>query len=80
MAQTSLGEITGVSVILEIIGVGKGISIHWFSMPRLLEDFRSHIPWCAAGCSQDMKRFFVHYSRQAKICYEQVCIVFWCSK
>ena len=67
------------------IGVGEGmreegIFIHWFSMPRLLEDFRSHVPWCAAGCSQDMKRFFVHYPREAKIRYEEVCIVFWCSE
>ena len=27
-----------------------------------------------------MKRFFVHYPREAKIRYEEVCIVFWCSE
>lgn len=74
------GGITSVSGGFEIIGVEEGVSIHWFSVPRLLEDFRSHVPWCAAGCSQDMKCFFVHYPRQAKIRYEQVCVVFWGSK
>ena len=77
------GSNTGVSVgFCRVLVFGKGgdICVHWFSVPGLLEDFRSHVSWCAACCSQDVKCFFVHYPREAKIRYEQVCIVFWCSK
>ena len=27
-----------------------------------------------------MKRFFVHYPREAKIRYEEICVIFWCSE
>lgn len=54
--------------------------VHWFTVPRLLEDLRGHVAWGTACCSQDMKCFFVHYSRQAEIGYEQIGVVFWCSK
>lgn len=77
----------GVSVSLSIIAVGEGmwgekerVFVHWFSVPRFLEDFGCHVPWCTACCSQDVKRFFVHYPRKAKIRYEEICVVFWCSE
>lgn len=57
-----------------------GGCVHWFSVPGFLEDLRSHVPWCTARCSQDVKRLFIHYPRETKIRYEEICIIFWCSE
>lgn len=44
-------------------------------MARLLENLGRHIARRATGCGQNMKLLFVHNSRQAKICDQQVRIV-----
>ena len=86
MAQTSLvgikhgRQFVGFDGEILWLGRGMGVHVHWFSVPGFLEDFRSHVSWCAAGCSQDVKRFFIHYPREAEIRYKQICVVFWCSE
>lgn len=50
--------------------------LHWFSVTGLFEDLGRHISRCAARCRQDVEGFFVHDSRQAKVGYQQVGVVF----
>jgi hypothetical protein len=35
-------------------------SVHWFSVASFLEDFGSHVAWCAAGGGEDVELLFVH--------------------
>ena len=48
---------------------------HWLSVPCLLEYLRGHVAGRSTGSGKDMKLFLVHYSRQAKVCYQEICIV-----
>lgn len=49
---------------------------HWFPVTGLLEYFRSHVARCTASSREDVKRLFVHYPRKAKVCYQQICVIF----
>jgi len=42
----------------------------------LLEYLRGHVARRPASRGKDMKLFLVHYSRQAKVCYQKIGIVF----
>lgn len=56
------------------------IYLHGLTVTCLFEDLRSHVARSTAGCSQDMELLLIHDPRQAKIRYQQVCIVFGCSE
>lgn len=45
-------------------------------MSCLLEYLGGHVARRPAGSSKDMKLFLVHYSRQAKVCYQKIGVVF----
>jgi hypothetical protein len=42
----------------------------------LLEYLRGHVARRPAGSGKDVKLFLVHYSRQAKVCYQKIGVVF----
>ena len=54
--------------------------LHWFAVTRLFKNLWRHVPWRTAGSGEHMKLLFVHDSRQTKICYEKICVVFRSSK
>jgi hypothetical protein len=47
-------------------------------MAALAEYLRSHVAWCAAGGSQNVKLLFIHDSAEPKVCDKQICIILWC--
>lgn len=49
-------------------------------MTGLLEDFRGHVAWRAAGGGKDVKGLVVHYSRKTKIGNQEISVVLWCAK
>ena len=53
-----------------------GMYSHWFAVASLLEDFRCHVAWCAAGGGQDMELLFVHDARETEVGYEKIGVVF----
>lgn len=45
-------------------------------MSCLLEYLGGHVTRRPAGSGKDVKLFLVHYSRQAKVCYQKIGVVF----
>jgi len=68
--------VVNVQVQIYIIGVSGEVNLHWFPMAGFLEDFRRHVAWGPACCGKDVKCLFIHYSRETKVGYQQVRVVF----
>lgn len=49
-------------------------------MTSLLENLGCHVAWSTTRCGQDVELLFVHDSRQAEVCNEEIGIVFWSSE
>ena len=56
-------------------GQASGANIHRFSMPRLLENLRRHIPRRPTRRRQHMKRLLIHNPRQPKIRNQQIRVI-----
>ena len=50
--------------------------LHWLPVAGFLEYLRRHIPRCAARRGEDVELLLVHDPGQAKVCDEQICVVF----
>ena len=53
----------------------KEESLHWLSVPNLSKYLGCHVAWRTACCCEDVKSFLVHDPAEAKVGYQQVCIV-----
>ena len=49
-------------------------------MSGFLEYLRRHITWCSACGRKNMESFLIHNSRKPKVCDQEICIIFGCSK
>ncbi len=56
------------------------LHLHWFSVAGLFKYFWRHVARRATRGGEHVKLLLIHDSRQPKICYQQICVIFWCSE